>query len=268
MTDKKNTIEWVPLSAIGRDERVNTRPIDYRWVERHVPIFDLSAIGIPVVSRRDDGTIIFMDGQNRGALLRRVGRENEEVLCRVWYGLSLAEEADLFLRLNDSRQVKTIYNFLARVTSQEPVAVALDELVRRHGWTIDSHTGSGQIIAVDALERIYNGDRRLNRGEAHLDAVEATISTATTAWGHRQEAANGSVLRGIGLVFLRYGDAVSQAELARKLAAYPGGPGGLHGDARGLKALQGGSVSHNVADVVVKTYNRRRSSRRLPAWRE
>lgn len=257
---------WIPLSILGRDPRVNTRPVDGQWVEQHVPIFEPDALGVLAVSARPDGQTIILDGQNRAELCRRVGWGDQSVLCRIYEGLTVQKEAALFRALNDNRQVKSVFKFLARVTEGEPAAVAINTVVEQLGWKVAGQVSAKQISAVVALEKIFTGDRR--KDSPGVGAVFTTLNLVTEAWGHRPETVNGQVLLGVGGVVNRYGDDLSIADLVRKLSSYPGGPGGLLGDARGLKAMLGGSVGNAVAETIVKVYNKGRRVNRLPEWRQ
>lgn len=261
------TVEWVSLTSITTDQAVNTRPVDFAWVQRHVPDFDPAKLGIPIVSARSDGNYVWLDGQNRGELMRQAGWGDQKIECRVFRGLNVAQEAELFLGHNDNRQVKPVYKFLARVTSGEPVAVAINEIVTAHGWRIHDQSISGAITAVRSLEKIYTGSRHTNADLPAGLALAWTLGTVTSAWGHKAEAANGEVLFGIGSVFGRYGEDVDRPVLVKKLTGYQAGPLGLLGDARGLRQFQGGTVANSVSEVVVRLYNRNRRVRTLPDWR-
>jgi len=256
---------WIAISDLGRDNRVNTRPVDNAWVEARVPTFDPDALGVLAVSARPDGTMILLDGQNRAELCRRVGWKNQKVLCRLYEGLTLQQEAALFRALNDNRQVRSIYKFLARVTEGETAAVAINTVAEQFGWKIADQAGPKYITAVVALERIYHGDRR--KDQPNLDVVVTTLNIVTQAWGHRSESVAGHILQGVGQVVARYRDLLQIADLTKRLSTYPGGPTGLIGDARGLRGYQGGSVANNLSEVIVKRYNERRRAHRLPDWK-
>ncbi len=265
-TAEPSTTEWIPLADLDRDPAVNTRPVDHGWVTQRVAVFDPNALGTLSVSVRTDGTTIILDGQNRAELCRRAGWGDQRVLCRIYTGLTLQQEAGLFRALNDNRRVRTIYKFLARVTEGELGAVAINTVVQQLGWKISDQAGPTHITAVVSLERIYVGDRRQNKGVPDLGAVVTTLNVVTEAWGHRSEAVNGQVLIGVGQVIGRYGEAIAVPELVKRLSTYPGGPTGLLGDARGLQRYQGGSVANSISDVIVKRYNERRRTNKLPDW--
>lgn len=262
------SIEWLTANEITSDRRVNTRPVDAAWVARKLKEgFDPDLLGVPMVSRRADGTQVWLDGQNRGDLMRGAGWGSQKLQCRVFTGLTTAQEADLFLGHNDNRQVKVVYKFLARVTSGDEDAVAINAIVMSFGWRINDQAGGKNITAVKSLERIFHGDRNTDDTMAPGRALQRTLRVVTEAWGYKSEAVNGDVLLGVGSVFNRFGDVVDLAVLIKKLAEFPAGPSGLLGKARGMRQYQGGTVAHCVSEVVVNAYNARRRTNVLPDWR-
>jgi hypothetical protein len=264
-TTLAESIERVPLAAIRTDRRVNTRAIDTGWVDRKLQEgFDPDGIGVPIVSHRGGGTYVWLDGQHRGELMRRAGWGERRIECRVFHELTPAQEAALFLLHNDSRRVQTIYKFLARVTARDPVAVAITRITKNAGWKISDQASANCVSAVAALEQVY----RMDAGEQNPGAVLAcTLHIVTEAFGYTPEAVDGRVLRGIGAVLGRYGDAVDYAVLIKKLAAHPGGAPGLIGRARGMQQYQGGTVALCLAEVTVNLYNGRRRTNTLADWR-
>ena len=262
------SIEWLTANQITSDRRVNTRPVDSAWVARKLKEgFDPNLLGVPMVSRRADGTQVWLDGQNRGSLMQGAGWGAQKIQCRVFTGLTPAQEAELFLGHNDNRQVKVVYKFLARVTSGDEDAAAINAIVQSFGWRINDQAGGKNITAVKSLERIFHGDRNTDDTMAPGRALQRTLRVVTEAWGYKSEAANGDVILGIGSVFNRFGDIVDLAVLIKKLAEFPAGPSGLLGKARGMRQYQGGTVAHCVAETVVTVYNARRRTNVLPDWR-
>lgn len=266
-TDSTWTIEWVPLKYIGTDRRVNTRTFDPAWVEKRLTEgFNPDYIGLPIVSRRSTDVYIWLDGQNRGELMRRAGWADQSIQCRVFTGLSLAQEAGLFLGHNDGRAVASIFKFLARVTREEPQAVAITQIVESHGWKVSDNKAQRCVKAVAALDKVY-----VRRGEHDYPdgaVLDLTMSVITKAWGYKAEAADGKIIEGIGSFFNRYGNSIDRAVLVKKLASHPAGPSGVIGDARGLQNALGGTMGHCVGQVVTTIYNaRRRGGNALPDWR-
>jgi hypothetical protein len=261
-------VEAVRVDTITTDPRVNTRPIYGPWVAQRKEKFDANKLGVPVISERADGSRVWLDGQNRGALLSLVGWGDQSIDCKVYRGLTVRQEAELFLALNDNRRVGAIYRFLARITAGDPDAVAINGIVRGAGWRIGDQNGPDTITAVAALEKVYQGDQRDPvEGVAPGWALQRTLAIVTEAWGFKPDTVNGEILKGIGALFNRYLDGVDTIILVKKLATYPAGPAGLLGDARGRRQYQGGSVAACVSESVVDLYNKNRRSRVLEAWR-
>lgn len=261
-----STVEWVDIDRIFTDHTVNTRYVDDAWVDRRVAAFDPDKLGVPVVSERENGRFACLDGQNRLELCRRAGYGDSKIECRVFHNLTPAQEAALFLGHNDSRQVGTYHKFVARVTAEDPDAVAINNIVKAAGWELSYYLADKKIAAVAAVETIYKTGR-LDPVDGRGATLKATLAIATEAWGHSQDAANGQVLRGIGLLVNRHHSILEIPALVKKLSTFRNGPLGILADARGLHQYTGGPIAACVAETLVRIYNSHRRTGALPPWR-
>jgi hypothetical protein len=255
------TIEWLPLGSIRRDQRVNTRPVDDNWVQRKVDAgFDPNKFGTPTVSARSNGQFVWLDGQNRGALARASGVGPEaKVQAVVFHGLTRDQEAAIFLGLNDGRSVAPIYKFLAKVAAREPRAVAVNNLLKKHGWRVAVGATDGYAQAVTAFEYVYDLD-----GNGGI--LDQTVAVITTAWGHRSDSMRSVIVKGVAAVINRYGALLDLSSLADHLKVYRGASNGVYSDAKGLHSYRGGSIWSAVAEVVVNAYNKKRRTNRVEEW--
>lgn len=259
----KPELKQLPVSILAVDRRVQRSSLDPRRAAKIAAELNRDALGVITVSRRIDGQHVIVDGQHRVEGLRIAGQGAGTVLCRVFTGLTLAEEAEMFRLLNNTAKVQYLDLFRVRVIEGDPVAVASAEIIERHGWKVSLNGGHDRYFnAVQAFERIYTRSR-----DKKPNAAEQALVTITTAWGHIGSAVDGRIFEGVGLLYLRYGAAVDTGEFVARLAKFPGGPGALLGKARGLRELIGGQVSHAVAEICVEFYNQRRKTRALPPWR-
>lgn len=233
------------------------RDLDQRRVSKIADELNLDALGVVTVSHRQNGTYHIVDGQHRVAALKLAGDDGEKVMCRVFDSLTVQEEAELFRLLNNTAKPMAVDLFRVRVVEGDEVAVDIARLLADQGWRISWGTAQAGFSAVVALERVY-------RQEAA--AAEKAISTVTRAWGHDSAAADGRLVEGIGLVYLRYGITVESADLVERLAK-SGTPSRLIGKARDLRDLIGGTVTKSLAEIVVELYNARRKTKALPPWR-
>lgn len=252
-------VQWVKLSDLKRDQRVNTRPVDQGWVESKLSEgFDLRKFGTPTLSSRPGGRYIVLDGQNRVALAREAGLSDEKVQCSVFHGLSRDQEAAIFLGLNDSRRVLPIYKFLARVATREVQATSIVKIVESYGWKVGNKGEDGYIQAAAALDYAWS---------LGPDVLSDTIKVITGAWELRSEGTRSVIIKGIASVVNRYGTDIDLPGLALRLATYSGGPNGIYADARGLHGFRGGTIHAAISEVVVNAYNKGRRAKKLEEWR-
>jgi hypothetical protein len=253
----KPQVEPVALNLLIVDRRVQ-RPLRPTRAAKIAAEMNLDALGLLAVSHRESGEYAIIDGAHRAEALRILGFTNDDVMCEVYTGLTLAEEAAMFRLRNNSEKVGYLDRFRVRVVEGEPTALAIADLLGRYGWKVENQTYDGVFAAVQRIERIYLLEPL---------AAERALSTLTRAWGHEHNAADGRIVEGLGLFYHRYGGAVDIDELTDRLSKFPGGPGKLIGSARGLRDLVGSTVPKAVAEIVVELYNARRKTRGLPSWR-
>lgn len=253
----KSDVRRLSVSTFVIDPRVQ-RPLDRRRVGKIAAELNMDALGTLTISERDNGDYVVIDGQHRTEALKEAGQGAFRVSCRVFSGLTLQDEAAMFRLLNNTAKPQYLDQFRVRVIEGDPDAVRVNSIAKRHGWRIEQSGHSGCMASVQAFERVYLMDEV---------AAEKTLSTVTRAWGHDSSSADGRVLEGIGLVYVRYNDSVAVDELIDRLARFPGGAGGLIGRGRGLRDLVGSTLPRAIAEIVVEEYNKRRKTRALPPFR-
>lgn len=252
-------IEFLVPSQVTTDRLVNTRPVDATWVARKLKEgFDLGRLGVPQVSARPDGTYIWLDGQNRGALCIAADHGETKIGMKVFRGLTKEQEAELFLGLNDNRRVQPLYKFMAEVSAGYPEALDISRAARDCGWVVSDSGAGNAIIAVAALRKIYG--KSTEKGQL----LRRTLRIVSEAWGIMPAAANSYVLLGVASVLHNFPLLDSDA-LVRKLSKLAGGPASLLAKGRGYKQVTGGTVVEGIAKVIRDTYNSGRRSGRLNA---
>ena len=261
-------VEPITIGLIQRDERVNTRPVDVTWVAKKAEDFHPEALGKPIVSRRGDGTIVVIDGQNRLALCRKVEWEgwggDGRIECEVHENLSLIEEAGLFSLLAGHRSFTAMSKFLARQTQEEPQAVFITEVVERNGYQLGMKQGGDTITAVSTLDKIWRTDQRRHPdvGDPRkLTVLSDTLLTIVKAWPYAEGSTDQAIIDGVGMLFLAYGDdllagAPERDLLVRVLAEYPGGPKMLKTNGDGARNTNGGTIGKGVAFTIGQAYDK------------
>lgn len=234
------------------------------WVKARVGGFDPDKLGTITVNRRDGGELHAIDGQHRVELLRAVGWGDQSIFATYFEGLTQAEEAALFLALNDNRPVSTFAKFKPRVTAGEAVASDIQRIVNLAGFAIAKNAATGHITAVASLEYVYRGGRG-SSAKGGPAALAKTLKTIDAAWGREAANFNGHVIEGVGLVHLRYAS-VNQEALVAKLTALRGGAAGLVAKGGQARDVRGGRMGFCVAGVIVDLYNKGRRAGKLEDW--
>lgn len=258
MKKQASTTQWIAVNKLTLDPRVN-RALDERHSAGIRTKFHRPSLGILTVSARPDGTYVVIDGQHRYRALVDLGMVNSQVECKVLVGLTLAEEARLFVQLNAVRRPQALDIFLKSVTAGDPDAVAIDGILKDHGLTVSWAHADGNIAAVQAVQSLYNNDRS---GKL----LSQVLHIVTSSWGRTIDAVNGHLLNGIGQLLMRYGDQVDVDGLISNLAKFPGGAVAFVGKAKAAKDLYRCTMPRAVAAFAVQVYNQRRRAGTLPPF--
>lgn len=260
----RSTIRGVPLDSVTVDPLVQRQEgVDQRRVNEMSAHFNADALGLLILSQRADGTLVCLDGMHRVTAARQSGW-TEPVDARVFTGLTLAEEASLFLLYNKKKDPSAISRFTARVLAGDEVAVDISNIVHEYGWHIRQSADPGSLVAIDALESVYRNGAGTLTDEAHPVLAERVLSTLTDTWGHEPIAVHTVMLKGVAQLYGRYGSAVDTPKLVREMQGTQ--PRVLIGRAKTLKDVQGGTVPAALAKILVGLHNNRRRTNLLPDW--
>jgi hypothetical protein len=251
-----STVMAIEPALLTVDHSVQ-RPLDGTRVADIAADFEPESLNVITVSERADGTHHIVDGQHRVAAMRVLGKDNTPVTAVLWKNLTRAEEAAMFRRLNNTRQVQTLDKFRIRIVEGDPTACTLNELLESHGWAIRKAKSNGSFFAVSALEQMYNTPPGKD-----LDTCDALIRVATRAWGHESDGLRAEIVKGLGVLLRRY-PRLDAPKLVDELAKLAGGPLGLIGKAKQLRDIRGGRISDAMAEILVELHNKRRQTNRI-----
>lgn len=257
--------EWIQVGDLEVDHRVQRDTMNLRKVERMIKFYNPAALGVITVSQRNQVTRVIIDGMHRWQTVKEVTDNQGEVLCHVFEGLTLSQEAQMFLDLNYGNQPSALEKFKVRIVAEDPVALEIDKLIRSYNWTIGAAATNGVIQAIGALERVY---LRGVRAEVEPNPLQVALLVASRSWGQDRFGVQAVILEGLGSFYAEHQDKIDLDHLVNKLSAFPSGPRGLHTDATQLASLRRLKVTMAVADLVTNEYNRGRgASKTLPPWR-
>lgn len=262
MNEAKTTYEMLYRNQLTIDLRVQ-RVGDVNRQKKIAANFNAAALGEITVSRRDDGTNALLNGQNRVGAAGLAGYPGP-FRAEVHHGLTVQQEAELFILLNNFKAPTAVSKFLVRVTWEDPDAVGIKNVLDELGWRVDLAGADGCISAVDALESIYTTGAGVFKAGSYSNLLACTLGTVTQAWGHDQKGANGNLLKGVAQLYARFGSSVKTDKLIREMQRTP--PQTVISRARVLQGIQGGIVPAAVAKTLVGMHNKGLRANPLPEW--
>ena len=249
-------LRWVPLAKM-RVNPLAQRDLRPARVSRLAAVFDLEQMGAPTVSARV-GWYYLIDGQHRIAALKQwLGTwQDQQVQCWTYEGLTEAQEAEVFLKLNDVLAVPAFAKFQVSVQAGRPGEADVDRIVRALGLRIAPGRAGGGICAVATLRRVYA------RGGAAV--LSKALRIIRDAYG--EAGLDGPVIDGIGLLCQRYDGQLVEQRAVDRLAAAHGGVSGLRSRAGQLRQTTGNAMAQCVAAAAVEVINRGPGGTKLPSW--
>jgi hypothetical protein len=251
-------IKDVPLIKM-RVSQLAQRDKKPAWSRELAAKFDLKMLYSVVVSLRE-GYYWIVDGQHRVDALKIFlgeGWEKQKLTCQVLHGLTEAEEAAEYLRLNNRRGCKAFDKFRIARTAGLADEVAISAAVERAGMHVSKEKDENAVACVSILGKIYR------RSDAKT--LQRVLEIARDSLG--APGLQATPLEGISLVRERYNGAIEDEEITERLASMRGGVGALLTRAETYRKQTRQSKVFCVAAVVVDAINAGRSrSQRLPSW--
>ena len=258
MTPKafKSRFRKIVANKLTIDRSYQREPItaQYRRIARNL---DFDALGVLHVSKRNDGSLMVVDGWHRVLALREQQVDEWEVSCQVYSGLTIKEEAQLYRLLNTTRKPSPWDDFKAGLRSGDSECAAINRIAGRNGWRVSNFVGPGRVACVAALRNIFRKD------DGAL-ALDKALCDAKAAWGGNPTGVERYVLTGLSVVHTIYDGCLDRPAFIKKLAKVKGGPAGILVTARQLKEIRPESIARLCAWVIVQNYNKGRRSGQLP----
>jgi hypothetical protein len=264
----------VPAGQLTVDPRVQRDHLTIAKVNKIREAFDKDALQTLQVSQREDGTLVILDGWHRWTVVMEMEDLGADfkLECKVHTGLTLQDEAKLFVLFNVQEAANKLDLHKARATQGDVVAVTIDEVVAKHGWEVGK--GDGKIRAVVALEAIYYV------GENHLDGFGSThlsnsLGVVTDAWGRDDvKAVDQNILKAVSEFLISIekhwvdpdkGRELELEVLTTAMSGLKHGPTGWLAACRGQADGSAKSLRQILLGELLTLYNKGRRSGKVPA---
>jgi len=266
--NKPNSLVELHAKEFSLDLKVQ-RVLNESRAQEMAEDFQPHALGLLTASKRADGHTYCLDGGHRISAAR-LADYNGLMATRLFTGLTLKEEAQLFLTLNKGRAVQAIDRFKVRVTMEDPAAVSINKVLRAYGLHVDwaNNSSLGVISAIGTLEKVYAGCGIRDEGQ-YPDLLDKVVRTLHRAYGENADRATYSrvVLEGLGVLIATFGNRIDYERLVYVLQGTV--PRQIIAQTRTLRdaKVKGGSLGMNAAEVIHRLYNSRYKAK-LPDFHE
>lgn len=249
---------WVPLGLMRIPAMAQRDRINQTRVNGIASNMDLEQLGTPTVNKRG-GLYNVLDGMHRVEGYKAWvgdGWEEQQLHCWCYDGLTETEEAEVFLKLNDTLSVSAYDKFRIGLNAKRPEEVEIAGLVTKAGLVISRGDADNAVAAVGTLRRVYrrNGAAVLLR----------SLQIIRDAYG--RPGLDALVIDGIALLCGRYNGELSAITVVQRLSSATGGLSALTNRARFAQKQTGAPLNQCVAAAAVDIINRGRGGGKLPPW--
>lgn len=226
------------------------RELEAPRCRRYADDWNRRLVGIVAVSDRGPAhqpRYAIVDGQHRCEAARL--RDPAAVLvANVHSGLSVADEAGLFDKLNRQRkQPNSWAHWRARRQAGDPQVSAIDATARRHHLAVDMSTADGCVACVSALETVV----RIGGPEL----LDSTLALLTAAWDGRRDSLDAPIIGGLALVLRALDNQIDHQRLTECLRDTL--PHHIKAKAGAIGELTSGTKPRLTALAIMTFYNKR-----------
>lgn len=235
------------------------RLINRSHVKEIADNFDRNVFAPVTVSCRD-GEYYILDGQHRvGAVKLRFG-DSYIVECKVIYGLTAEQEADLFVKINTSQKMLNASDVVkGKYYANDPQVVAIKKMCDRNGIEFGFESGSrnkqdGRIIAVKTLCDTYE---KLGK-----TTTERIIKLLNDTWNGNAEGLSATMIKAMAVIMSLYSSELNDKIWVKKLS--PVDPSRLIAMAKNDLTTKA-NIPIKIARIAVTNYyNKGKGANALP----
>lgn len=253
--DHRVVLEWVNPKEMLVDPEIQ-RDEQVREVTRIIAKFNPNALGTVILSARYDSQgrrrLYLIDGLQRKTVVDKLGRK-DDMRALVHYGLTVEEEAELFLTYNFRQAVNAWDQFKARRRAHEQQALDIWNMLNTLG--IPTH-GSKGFQAIGTADKIYSQ----KDGPARLFWALKMVRDIYDPLGEAG-CYDGRVIEAFSMLYAHYGPRfIDEGNLKGKLLSMGGGWKGLIGAGQTNKQVNGGHIATGIANAIINVYNKSKRS--------
>lgn len=209
----KKELREIEANLLSIDPKVQ-RQVDPRRVAKIAKNWNSDLSGVITVSHRvaaipgsvlpsgEPEEFVILDGQTRWHALKQVcGTDTTTctLLAEIFTGLTLKEEAVMFLGHNDRKGVTPLDTFRLALVAEEQWAVDIQTIALKYRWAVSGTDVPGvrKFSAIGAARKIYNAD---GKGAA----LERVFQVIDASWPRDRDTVCSETLHGLGGIYGGY----------------------------------------------------------------
>lgn len=206
--------------------------------------FRIDLLQTPVLSEHTDGKYSILDGQHRILGGIESGKIPDQIWCTVHKGLTLSEEAALFVSFQDERvSVHARERYKAQVVAQDPDTVKIEQTLAGLGLRVSRQVGMTDVQAISSLLWL----------QKNSDLYNVLLVAKTWAFAAQDPTAyEGTLLRALGH-FMGYHPEADLGTLSNKLSSIP--PGQMINRIKSARTALGLSPAQASVERIREAYN-------------
>lgn len=217
--------------------------------------FNAKAIGVVILSIRENGDLYIIDGAHRIEAMKRMNMGEVDVNAVVYFNLSVKDEADLFVLLNDNRtKPKRSDLHRAAAKSGDQNALGIENVLSKHGLAVGNKPGEGIVRAIGTLHKVTS--------KIGFDNLDKTLTVLQDAYGSHSTAFQAEFLSAVSMIIVKCNN-VDLKRLAAAIAKL-GDPNYVVSKiANGSGTTSPFIKIMNLALLIVDSYNNKLRSNRI-----
>ena len=189
------------------------RPVDASRVDQIVENFDPRVANTLKVSSRDGRFYVFDGAHTLMALKKIHGDTPFPVECKVFFGLSYEDEANLFAQQNGlSKDVAFGVRLRAMLASKSPEAEDFRMHTANAGLTLSDKPGGASRNTITAVAKAYKLYKDLGP-----EQYEQVLKLIVDTWDGAAWSLTSYFLGGVSVFLLEYGDGFNRERFIKRL---------------------------------------------------
>lgn len=217
--------------------------------------FNAKAIGVVTLSIRENGDLYIIDGAHRVEAMKRMNMGSFDLNAIVYFNLTVKDEAELFVLLNDNRtKPKRSDLHKAAAASGDVDAIEIENLLRNLNLSIGNKPGDGIVRAIGTVHKVH---ARIGKNN-----LEKVLTILSDAYGQNSSGYQADLLKAVAMILVKCNN-VDGKRLAKTMA-------GL-GDPNYIVSKAGSASANSVpfakvmtiALMIVDSYNSRLRANRI-----